>query len=165
MASNALQIPRTDDPRLADNVSIRSQSGLFRWLVPGDKFTNPESQAARGEHAIAADARNTGSCDALVQLFRALRHSDSVAGLTSVLAAEASQLIEVDFIGVSRYDDATRTVEWHVAIPGAEVESGTIETTAAETITEWVYQNQLPLVIPALDCQTRLQSKILQRLP
>jgi transcriptional regulator with GAF, ATPase, and Fis domain len=165
MASNALQIPRTDDPRLADNVSIRSQSDLFRWLVSGDKFTNPESQAGRGEHAIAAEARNTGRCDALVQLFRALRHSDSVAGLTSVLAAEASQLIEVDFIGVSRYDDATRTVEWHVAIPGAEVESGTIETAAAETITEWIYQNQLPLVIPALDCQTRLQSKILQRLP
>jgi len=164
MASNALAISRGEcgDPLAADNGSVASRSGLFRWLLSGDNLDDPASQAAIGEHAIASEARDSARYDALVQLFQAIGHYESIAELTSILATEAAQLIKFDFIGISQSDGATKTVEWHVAIPGAGVESGTIEGTARETMTGWVYEHQQPLVIPALDRETRLQSKILQ---
>lgn len=76
-------------------------------------------------------------------------------------AAEASQLLTFDFIGVSLYDDTMNTVKWHVAIAGQGVESGSCDTATQETMTKWVYEKQKPLLIPRLDRETRLRSKIL----
>jgi len=131
-------------------------------LLSGDTLSSAASPAPVGEHAIASAATDSARCDALVHLFQAIGDYKSIAELTSVLATAAAQLIKFDFIGISRCDDSTRAVEWHVAIPGAGIESGTVDGTAGETMTGWVFQNQQPLVIPALDRETRLQSKILQ---
>jgi formate hydrogenlyase transcriptional activator len=112
---------------------------------------------------MASEASSdTARYDALVRLFRAIGHYKSIAELTSVLAAEASKLIQFDFIGISRCDPAMSTVEWHVAIPGKGIERGSIEATSGETITGWVYEKQKPLVIASLDRETRLQSNILR---
>ena len=163
MASNALELPgHNGDPLLAGNALKPSQSDLFRWLLSAENNSDPQSQTLRAERAIASDARTTGRYDALVRLFRTIRHSKSLPKLTSALAAEASQVVEADFIGISSYDHATRTVEWHVASPGIGVESRRIDATVGDTMAEWVYANEEPLVIPALDSETRLQSKILQ---
>jgi formate hydrogenlyase transcriptional activator len=97
----------------------------------------------------------------VLRVFRAIGHHSSIGDLTSVLAAEASQLLTFDFIGVSLCDDAMNTVKWHVAIAGQGVESGSCDTATQETMTKWVYEKQKPLLIPRLDCETRLQSEIL----
>ena len=174
MGLNAFTISRahSGDPPLADNCSLPPRSDLFPGLHP-DAGSTDQGSALRSVDAdgviaseITETAReassDTGRYDALVRLFRAIGHYKSTAELTSVLAAEASQLIQFDFIGISRCDDAMSAVEWHVAIPGKGIERGSIEATRGETITGWVYGKQKPLVIASLDRETRLQSNILR---
>ena len=174
MGLNAFPIypPHSGDPLPGDNCSLPPRSDLFPGLLP-DAGSNGQGSALRSVDAdgviaseITETARETSSdtarYDALVRLFRAIGHYKSPAELTSVLAAEASQLIQFDFIGISRCDDAMSAVEWHIAIPGKGIEHGSIEATRGETITGWVYERQKPVVIAALDRETRLQSNILQ---
>ena len=167
MASNALGIP-TDhlgDPRLGGNASRPSESGLFQWLIPGDKVTDIESQARRDGIAIASDPRHTARYDAVLRLFRAIGHYKSISELISVLAAEAAPLIRFDCVGISRRNDVTHAVEWNVAIPGAGMESGSTAASTGHLLTGWAYEQQRPLIIASLDRETRSQSNILQRLP
>jgi len=105
------------------------------------------------------------TCDAMVQLFRAIGHYSSIAELASVLAAKAAPLIRFDCLGISRRNDATNMVEWHVAIPGMGMESGSTVGSTGHLLTGWAYQQERALVIASLDHETRLQSHILQRLP
>jgi len=45
-------------------------------------------------------------------------------------------------------------------MPGGGAESGSMDAKTEETMTDWVYQNQKPLVIPSLHRDTRLSSGI-----
>jgi formate hydrogenlyase transcriptional activator len=163
MGSNALEIHRRDygDPPLVDSASRPSQTGPSRWFLPQGDFSHPAPGAARDEHGIVSDAGDTARSDSQIRLFRAIGHCQSIAELTSVLAAEASDWIPFNFLGISRCDDATSGVEWHVAIPGRGIESGSTGTAEREGMTRWVYETQKPLVIASLDDATRSQSKIL----
>ena len=167
MSSKALEVPRTNpgDPLSVGNVSLPSQSGLFRWLVSGDNLSGPAPQAAQAEHRVVGKAENTARYDAFVRLFRSVGHYNSIAEFTSVLAAEAASLIRLDCLGISRNNDATHSVEWHVATPGSEIESGSTAGSTARLLTGWVHEQQKPLVIASLDRETRLRSNILQSLP
>jgi formate hydrogenlyase transcriptional activator len=136
-----------------------SQSGLGRWFLPRGDFSG--SRAARDEHGITSDATETARYDSLIRLFRAIGNRQSLAELTSAVAAEASQFIAFDLLGISQCADAMSAVEWHVAIPGAGTESGTIDATTGEAMTAWVCKNQQPLVIGSLNGEMRLESKIL----
>ena len=148
MSLNALEIHARDygDPPLLDSASMLSQPGLYRWLLaPG----------------ICSDGRDTARYDALVRLFRAIGQCQSIAELTSVLAAEASDWVPFNVLGISRCDDFVGGVEWHVATPGTGTESGSSGAAEKESMTSWVYETQKPLVIASLDDVTRSQSKIL----
>ena len=153
MASNAFAISRADcgNPIAANNGSVQSHAGFSPWLLPN---------ADSGRHAAQA----TGD-DAMVRLFRAIGYYKSISELISVLAAEAAPLIRFDCLGISRRNDVTRAVEWHVAISGKGMESGNTAGSTGHLLTGWVYEQDKPLVIAALDRETRLQSNILQRLP
>jgi len=105
------------------------------------------------------------SCDAVVRLFRSIGHYTSIRELTSVLATEAASLIRFDCLGISRRNDTKHAVEWDVAIPGMGMDSGSAAGSTGHLLTGWAYQQDKPLVIASLDPETRLQSKILQRLP
>lgn len=153
MGANALEIRRPDygDLPLADSASIPSQSSPSRWVLPQNGFNHPASAAAR----------DSARSDSQIRLFRAIGQCQSIAELTSVLAAEASDWIPCNFLGISRCDDATGGVEWHVAIPGRGTESGSTGTAEKEGMTRRVYETQKPLVIASLDDATRSHSKIL----
>jgi formate hydrogenlyase transcriptional activator len=153
MASNAFAISRADcgNPLLTHKGSVPSNSGFLPGLLPKADFGLGTAQAT--------------SDDTLVRLFRAIGHHKSISELASVLAAEAAPLIRFDCVGISRRNDATHAVEWHVAIPGLGMESGSAVGTTGHLLTGWIYDQQEPLIIAALDSTTRLQSNILQRLP
>ena len=154
MAANGFAISRVDcgRPQTANNVSTASHSGFSPWLIPNTKSDGPAAMHA------AAD-------DALVRLFRAIGRHNSISELTSVLAAEAAGLIRLDCLGISRRNDVTGAVEWHVAIPNTEMESGSSAATTGHLLTGWAYEQHKPLVIASLDRETRSRSNILQRLP
>ena len=153
MASNASAISRADfeNPLLANNGTATSNSGFLPMLRPKAAFGRTIAQAT--------------SDDALVRLFRAIGHYTSISELVSVLAAEAGRFIRFDCLGISRQNDATNAVEWHLASPGLGIESGSTAGMTGHLLTGWVYDQQEPLVIASLDSETRLQSNILQRLP
>jgi len=153
MASNAFAISRADcgNPLLTHNGSAPSNSGFLPGLLPKADFGRSTAQATND--------------DALVRLFRAIGHHNSMSELASVLAAEAAPLIRFDCLGISRRNDVTHAVEWHVAIPGLGMESGSTAASTGHLLTGWAYEQQKPLMIASLDRETRLQSNILQRLP
>ena len=154
MASNAFAIARTDcgNQVSTHTGSTSSQPGFLPWLIPN---------ADAGSHCAGEPA----SDDALVRLFQAIGHYHSISELTSVLAAEAAPLIQLDCLGISRRNDGTRAVEWHVAIPGTGMTNGSTTALTGHLLTGWAYEEQKPMVIGSLDRETRLQSNILQRLP
>jgi len=154
MASNAFAISRASSgiPLPGANGAAPSQSRFYPRLL---------SDTNSGRHTTMQAA----SEDALVQLFRAIGHYSSIAELASVLAAEAAHFLRLDCLGISRRNDTTREMEWHVAIPGTGTESRSTAASTGHLLTGWVYDRQKPLVIASLDRETRLQSNILQRLP
>src|SRR5690349_21633191 len=111
MAANGFAISRAEcgHPQPANNGITPSHSGFLPWLQPN-----------AGSHS----AGEPTSDDALVRLFRAIGHYHSISELTSVLAAEAAPLIQLDCLGILRRNDATPAVEWHLAIPGTGMTNG-----------------------------------------
>src|SRR5215813_5834227 len=124
MASNAFAISRASSG--VPLSAAPSQSGSCPWLL---------SDTNSGCHTTTHAATE----DALVRLFRAIGHYNSISELTSVLAAEAAPLIRFDCIGISRRNDATGVVEWHVSIPGTGMESGTAAGSTGHLLTGWAY--------------------------
>jgi len=85
-------------------------------------------------------------------------HHD-VDGLFCALATELLRIVDFDFIGLA---DTRKPPESRVASvrPDGSIERGTVDGTQEETMSEWVYQYQKPLVIPFLDHETGLHGKI-----
>ena len=172
MGLNAFAVPQSHygEPLVADNGSVPSRASRLRWCP--DAGSSDQSSAApvtARDRVIGSGAARAANelpsdmarFDALVRLFRAIGHCSSIKELISVLAAEASQLIKFDFIGISRHGDNMNTVEWHVAVAGEGIERGSTEATTGDAITGWVYETQKPLVIPFLNGESRFKSKIL----
>jgi formate hydrogenlyase transcriptional activator len=86
-------------------------------------------------------------------------HHD-IEGLVSALVTELLWVVDFDVIGISRYEETTNRVDWHLYQSGSGMERGTIDGTREETISAWVYQHQKPLIIPVLDRENRLHPKI-----
>ena len=77
-------------------------------------------------------------------------------------SAELLRVVHFDFIGLSRYDNETSRVDWHLCRPNCVVERNVVDGTQEETISAWVYEHRKPLIIPILDQEPRLHGKINQ---
>jgi formate hydrogenlyase transcriptional activator len=71
------------------------------------------------------------------------------------LASELRRVVSFDFIGISQYDEATNKTQWRVNLSGGSDPGITDGVTTEQTPTQWVYEHQLPLVIPFLERETR----------
>jgi formate hydrogenlyase transcriptional activator len=175
MGLNSLIFPSSKhgDSLLVKNPSVTPPATLFNRLLPNITSAEKTSSARQSmntevENAFGSTKASEGCksgiarYEALIRVFPAIGHHNSIAEVTSALATEVSQLINFDFIGISRYDEDASSVEWHIATQGAGTESGIIEAPAEETVTTWVYRNQKPLVVPFLDHEMRLRSGILR---
>jgi formate hydrogenlyase transcriptional activator len=67
--------------------------------------------------------------------------------------------VDFDVIGMSRFEEATNRVDWHLHRLGGGVERVSMDGTIEETISAWMYQHQKPLTIPFLDQEKRLNRK------
>ena len=70
------------------------------------------------------------------------------------------RVVDFDVIGMSRFEEATNRVDWHLHRLGGGVERVSMDGTMEETIAAWMYQHQNPLTIPFLDQEKRLNRKI-----
>jgi formate hydrogenlyase transcriptional activator len=92
----------------------------------------------------------------LLRLSRAITAHGELEGLLSLLATELRQAVNFNFIGISQYDRATDKAHWHLLMTGDGIDFGvTDEATPGRELTKWVYEQQLPLVIPFLERESR----------
>jgi len=166
-----------DDSLLANNHAVKRAAEVFNCSlaeIGSDEETRSRMQKGTAELESGVSSNKVvefpgqsvsgiARYESLIRVFSAIGHHSGMSELTSMLADEVSALINFDFIGISRYDEATSVAEWHVAMPGGGAESGSLDAKTAKTeesMTVWVYQNQRPVVISSLHRDSHLSSGI-----
>jgi formate hydrogenlyase transcriptional activator len=89
--------------------------------------------------------------ESLLSVSVAIATHHDIEGLVSALVTELLPVVDFDAIGMSRYEEATNRVDWHLYQLTSGIERGTIDGTKEETISAWMYLHQKPLIIPFLD--------------
>jgi len=93
---------------------------------------------------------------ALIRISTAVAAQRDPERLFPLVASELCQVVNFDFIGISQYDQATNKTHWHSTLTRGGSDRGiTGETTPEQALTQWVYEHQLPVVIPFLERETR----------
>ena len=97
-----------------------------------------------------------GRYQALIRVFATIGAQRDAEALFPLLASELRQVVSFDFIGISQYDEATNKTHWHSTMTGNGIDRGITDgAMPGQTLTNWVYEHQLPLVIPFLERETR----------
>ncbi len=114
---------------------------------------------------ISMPFRNTASSiasryEALMAVSVAIGVHREMEGLFATLSTELRRVVEFDFIGLSRYDHKTASVDWHLCRPDGAIERDVIDGTQEETMSAWVYEHRKPMIIPYLTQETSLHRKI-----
>src|SRR6266542_1410793 len=92
---------------------------------------------------------------ALIRISTAIGAQRDAGRLFPFLAAELRHVVNCDFIGISQYDEGTNKTQWHPTMAGGGEHGITDGATPEQRLTQWVYEHQLPLVIPFLERETR----------
>jgi formate hydrogenlyase transcriptional activator len=93
---------------------------------------------------------------ALIRVFAAMAAEHDAGRLFPLLASELRQVVNFDFIGISQYDEATNKTHWHLTMTGGGSDRGISDgATPEQALTQWVYERQVPLVIPFLERDNR----------
>jgi formate hydrogenlyase transcriptional activator len=92
---------------------------------------------------------------ALIRISAAVAAQHDPEGLFPRLASELRRVVSFDFIGISQYDEATNKTQWRLNLSGGSDPGITDGVTTEQTLTQWVYEHQVPLVIPFLERESR----------
>jgi formate hydrogenlyase transcriptional activator len=98
--------------------------------------------------------------EGLLSVSMAIGTHHDLEGLISALATELFRVVDFDVIEMSRLEEATNRVDWHLYRSGGGIERGTSDGTKEEMLSAWMYQHQKPLIIPFLDREIVLHRKI-----
>ena len=115
---------------------------------------NPQLSLQKAAQSIAS------RYEVLMAVSVAIGTHHDIEGLFSALATELLRVVDFDFIGMSRYEESTKKVEWHLSKSGSQIERGVIDGTKEETMSAWVYQHQKPMILGSLNQETKLHRKI-----
>ena len=111
-------------------------------------------QAKQTERSLAS------RFEGLLSVSAAIGTHHDLEGLISALVTELFRVVDFDVIEMSRLEEATNRVDWHLYRSGSGIEHGTSDGTKEETLSAWMNQHQKPLIIPFLDQETLLHRKI-----
>jgi formate hydrogenlyase transcriptional activator len=93
---------------------------------------------------------------ALIRVFAVIGAKRNTEELFPLLASELRRVVNCDFIGISQYDQATNKNHWHSTLTDSGSDRGTTDgATPEQALTQWVYEQQVPLVIPFLERDSR----------
>jgi formate hydrogenlyase transcriptional activator len=97
-----------------------------------------------------------GRYQALIRVSAAIAAQRDAGRLFAFLATELRRVVKLDFIGISQYDEATNKTHWHLTMTGGGSDRGISDgATPEQALTQWVYERQVPLVIPFLERDNR----------
>ena len=147
------RLPKGPSPKeafqLSETLDVCVEDRLTRLSRPA--FRLP---AKKSEQSLAS------RFEGLLAVSRAIAIHHDIEGLVSALVTELFRVVDFDVIGMSRFEEATNRVDWHLHRLGGGVERVSMDRTKEETISAWMYQHQKPLTIPFLDQEKRLNRKI-----
>ena len=126
-------------------------------------YERSETDKSIGGMRVAAQTPQrsaTSRYEALLAVSVVIGSQHDLEGLFSALTTELLRVVDFDFIGIAQLEEASRKVDWFLSMPDGAIERGAVDGTIAETVTEWVYRHQKPLIIPFLDQETRLYWRI-----
>ena len=110
--------------------------------------------AKRSERSLAS------GFEGLMAVSKAIAIHHDIEGLVSALVSELFRVVDFDVIGMSRFEEVSNRVDWHLHRLGGGVERVSMDGAKEETICAWMFQHQKPLTIPFLDQEKRLNHKI-----
>ena len=94
--------------------------------------------------------------EALIRVSQAIGAHRDPKDLFRAMAKELHRVVQFDGIVVAQYDEASNEIIWNACeVCSHQGPVAGPDIPADETITKWVYERQEPLVIPALDQETR----------
>src|ERR1700733_2559698 len=132
---------------LDSNLKLPLRSACAKWPPPPGTKTQ-QSVASRYE--------------ALFSIAKAIGARHEIEGLFSALSAELPRVFNFDFMGLSRHDQETSSVEWQLCRPNGVFERHVIDTTQEGPTSAWVYEHRKPLIIPILNQESSLHRRINQ---
>ena len=94
--------------------------------------------------------------EALIRVSQAIAAHRDPQDLFRAMATELREVIQFDGMVVAQYDEASNEVVWH-ACQFCDEEGPVLQPPCPtdETVTKWVYERQMPLVVPSLRQETR----------
>jgi formate hydrogenlyase transcriptional activator len=162
--------------RLADPFGPELSPGI--WLVSKGQTPKETSQLSETLDVIVNDrpalaSRQTSRLPAkkterslasrfecLLSVSAAIGTHQDLEGLISALVTELFRVVDFDVIEMSRLEEPTNRVDWHVYRSGGGIERGTSDGTTEEMLSAWMHQHQKPLIIPFVDREILLHRKI-----
>jgi formate hydrogenlyase transcriptional activator len=116
----------------------------------------PQPPDTKPQHSTAS------RYEALISIAVAIGARHEIEGVFSALSAELPRVVNFDFIGLSRYNHETSSVDWRLCRPNGVIERDVIDGTQEETITAWVYEHRKPLIVPNLNQESSLHRRVTQ---
>ncbi len=99
--------------------------------------------------------------EALIRVSQAISAHRDPKDLFRAMTTELHRVVDFDGIVVAQYDEASNEILWSACeVCSQQGPVSPPDIPADETITKWVYERQEPLVIPALDRDTRFPRMI-----
>lgn len=96
--------------------------------------------------------------ESLIRLAESIRAQHDPTGLFRVMVAELSKVIQFD--AIAQFDESANKVKWHLCDRSASSAPAPIETKKEETLAWWVYEHQLPVIIPSVQQELRFPGTI-----
>ena len=121
----------------------------------GDVLGMQPLPAVNEQKTVISNQAGASRYEALVRLAEIIRSLPEEKDLFQTIANELHQVLPFD--GLSQFDPAANWVQWHFVEPykrGFE-SSAVSDIPKEQTVAWWVYQNQQPVSIQCVDCETR----------
>jgi formate hydrogenlyase transcriptional activator len=132
---------------LDSNIKLPLRSACAKWPQPPDTKT---------QQSIASPY------EALLSVAKAVCARHEIEGLFTALSVELPRVINFDFIGLSRYDHETSTVDWRLWRRNGVIERDVVDATQEEAVSAWVREQRKPLIIPMVNQESSLHRRINQ---
>ena len=135
--------------RVTESKERLPQKTLPLLRIPAMESETRQFRLEQPERSAAARYK------ALIRISAAVAAQRDPEGLFQRLASELRRVVSFDFIGISQYDEATNKTQWRLNLSGGSDPGITDGVTTEQTLTQWVYEHQVPLVIPFLERESR----------
>jgi formate hydrogenlyase transcriptional activator len=151
IVDDGASVRHTPGNLIRSGVAVKQSTEIIPKLA-GESIASIEARALRLEQPEQSTAARY---QALIRISTAIAAQRDAEGLFPRLASELRRVVSFDFIGMSQYDETTNKTRWHSSMTGGIDCGMTDGATPEQALPQWVYEHQLPLVIPFLERDTR----------